>query len=55
MKMIVGHAYKWKHTNFREKLIYTGMVAGWHQFTKEGKLHCEVVQHDLHLMEKYSV
>ena len=48
-----GKNYKWKCGD--EKLIYRGKVGNWHQFVlihKPNKVWCEVLDNDLHMLEK---
>lgn len=49
MKLIIGNKYKWMHDN--RVLYYIGKKAGWHQFTFNGHVYCEVLDLDLRLME----
>jgi hypothetical protein len=53
----IGRRYNWK--NQTERLIYTGMCeprnGRWHQFEKvdePGKVWCEVLTADLHMLEE---
>lgn len=50
MKLVIGNKYKWKHET--QILFYIGMKNGWHQFTLNGFVWCEVLQSDLCLMEE---
>lgn len=52
MTLIIGNKYKWKYEN--DILIYVGQSGRWSQFSLEstGKLWCEVLDSDLHLMEE---
>jgi hypothetical protein len=57
MKPEIGEHYNWK--NQPEKLVYIGLGSGgsrgWHQFEKvdnRGVVWCEVLEEDLHLLEK---
>ena len=49
MKLVIGGKYKWKHEP--QILHYVGKKNGWHQFTLNGAVWCEVLDTDLHLME----
>ena len=49
MKLEIGSKYKWKHES--QILTYVGKKNGWHQFTLNGKVWCEVLDSDLKLME----
>ena len=49
MKLVVGNKYKWKHDH--RVLYYVGRASGWHQFTLNGAVWCEVLDSDLLLME----
>ena len=50
MSLIIGNRYKWKHED--PILTYIGSKSGWHQFTLNNELWCEVQQSDLWLMEE---
>ena len=50
MSLIIGNKYKWKHED--PILTYIGSKSGWHQFTLNNELWCEVQQSDLWLMEE---
>ena len=49
MKLVIGNKYKWKHEP--QILQYIGRKNGWHQFTLNGAVWCEVLDSDLLLME----
>lgn len=49
MKLEIGKKYKFKHE--APVLFYIGCKHGWHQFTLNGELWCEIPQSDLWLME----
>lgn len=49
MKLEIGKKYKWKHRS--EVLSYIGEKGGWHQFTLNSKIWCEVLDSDLWMME----
>lgn len=49
----IGAQYNWLHQS--EKLIYLGLDGCWHQFAKvddPGVVWCEVLSHELHMLEK---
>lgn len=52
-QLIVGNQYKWKGQT--EILEYSGKDGCWNQFSKvsdgTGEVWCEVVDHDLHMLE----
>lgn len=55
--LVIGGKYNWK--NQPERLVYmgvgTGISFGWHQFAlveKPNKVWCEVLNSDMHLLEK---
>lgn len=52
MKLEIGKKYKWKHE--KVILIYIGKNGNWHVFdnSETGKVWCEVLGSDLHLMEQ---
>ena len=50
ISLVVGSTYKWKYEP--QILIYVGKKNGWHQFTVNGSVWCEVLDSDLFLMEK---
>lgn len=52
MKLIIGEKYKWKHEDII--LVYIGRNGNWNVFDNlaTGKIWCEVLDSDLHLMEK---
>lgn len=48
-----GERYNWKHQ--KERLLYVGKLRRWHQFeqvNKPGVIWCEVLDEDLHMLEK---
>lgn len=49
--LVIGKKYKWKHDN--TILIYLGKNGNWNVFDNfvTGKIWCEVLDSDLHLME----
>lgn len=49
MNLVIGNKYKWKHEP--QILQYIGRKNGWHQFTLNGAVWCEVLDSDLLLME----
>ena len=49
MELIIGNECKWKHEP--QVLVYIGKKNGWHQFTLNGSLWCELLDSDLKLME----
>ena len=50
ISLVAGNTYKWKHEP--QNLIYIGKKNGWHQFTLNDSVWCEVLDSDLFLMEK---
>ncbi|WP_165953475.1 hypothetical protein [Shewanella decolorationis] len=53
MTLTIGEIYQFK--GGREKIIYVGDYGKWHQFELEGKagvIWCELLDSDLHLIEK---
>ena len=50
MNLITGNKYKWKYEP--QILVYIGTKNGWHQFTLNDCLWCEVLDSDLKLMEE---
>ena len=50
MDIKIGSKYKWKHEP--QILLYIGKKNGWHQFTLNGSVWCEVQQSDLRFMEE---
>lgn len=53
--MKLGDRYNW--IGQPERLIYVGKEGSWHQFEKvgePGKVWCEVLESDLHMLEASS-
>lgn len=51
--MLRGDKYNWK--NQEERLVYLGKDGWWHQFAlvdEPHKVWCEVLDRDLHMLEK---
>lgn len=53
LNLVIGSKYKWKHEP--QILYYIGKKNGWHQFTLNGSVWCEVLDSDLFLMEEVNV
>lgn len=50
MNLIIGNKYKWKHES--HILTYIGIKQGWHQFTLNNSVWCEILDSDLFLLEE---
>lgn len=53
MTLNIGEMYQFK--GGREKIVYVGDYGRWHQFELDGKagvIWCELLDTDLHLIEK---
>ena len=50
--LLLGERYNW--INQSERLVYAGKQGVWHQFSLVGEtdIWCEVLDGDLHMMEK---
>lgn len=55
LEMVRGGEYKFKYSP--ERLKYIGRHRGWHQFEKVGRhgVWCELLDEDLHMIEKITV